>query len=225
MIILGNRFSLLFLKKFLICFLSVFGAMSLVLEALDLFVPDAISVSFGYKGFFAFLIVSSLVSLYKTWPRSRVRVELENPDTCIDIQVGDIFDHNGNIVIGMNDVFDTELGEIINDRSIQGQLLTRKYNINRTLLDEHINSEIVRLGISGEVDLTKTRGKNIRYPIGTTLVIRHGNDYFFCCAYSRMGNDLRVSSNMDLIWHSLENLWVQIKTCGEIGRASCRERV
>jgi hypothetical protein len=127
--------------------------------------------------------------------------------------MGNLFDQKANIVIGMNDVFDTKIGEIIKSNSIQGQFLSIIYKNNYKKLDKDINSSLLLK--SGTKDINKTRGKNIRYPIGTILTLEVGKKKFFCVAYSRMGSNLKAQSNISKLTLSIEKLWEEIRIRGQ----------
>jgi hypothetical protein len=129
------------------------------------------------------------------------------------MKVGDLFQEDAHLVIGLNDVFDTEKGHIIKPASIQGQFLTRIYNDDRLRLDRDIEDAL--RGVSYVQDNQKTQGKNKRYPIGTVATLTVGAKKYFCLAYSRMGNDLRAQSDIKMLSTSLEMLWEEIRVKGQ----------
>ncbi|MBI4067714.1 hypothetical protein HY407_05005, partial [Candidatus Gottesmanbacteria bacterium] len=134
-------------------------------------------------------------------------------DTKIIIKVGDLFNEDGNIVIGMNDVFDTEKGEIIKSNSIQGQFLTKIYNDDRSKLDGDLKNALKKC--IGQPDKEKSKGNKIRYPIGTVATLNAGNKKYFCSAYSYMNNNLQAKSDIGKLVVSLEALWEAIRLKGE----------
>ena len=116
-------------------------------------------------------------------------------------------------MIGTNDVFDTEKGDIIRPSSIQGQFLTKIYNDDRLQLDRDIENAL--RSVSARQDNQKTQGKNKRYPIGTVATLTMGTKKYFCSAYCRMGNNLKAQSDIKKLSTSLEILWEEIRLKGQ----------
>jgi len=199
------------LKKLLSSFFQAFGVLALLLGVLDILFPN--TFNFGFKGIAAFSGVSFLWALFTIIPKRKISRQLSVPDTTITIKVGDLFQEDAHLVIGMNDVFDTEKGHIIKPTSIQGQFLTKMYNDDRTRLDRDIEHAL--RGVSAWQDNQKTQGKNKRYPIGTVATLTVGTKKYFCSAYSRMGSDLKAQSDIKKLSTSLEMLWEEIRVKGQ----------
>ena len=124
------------------------------------------------------------------------------------------------MVIGTNDVFDTQLeDEVISPRSAQGQLLIDVFGGDRDELDRSIDASLV--GQEGIEDFAKAFGKTTRYRIGTVAVIRHARARYFLPAVARMSTDRppNVSS-------SIEDLQVALAKASDLVRdAGQREPV
>ncbi len=199
------------LKKLASSFFQAFGFFALVLGVLDILFPN--TFNYGFKGIAIFSGVSLLWALVTLIPRREISRQLSVPDTKITIKVGDLFREDGNLVIGFNDVFDTEKGNIIKPSSIQGQFLTKIYNDDRIRLDRDI--AVALQGVSGRQDSQKLQGKNKRYPIGTVATLTAGTKKYFLSAYSRMGNNLKAQSDIKKLSASLEMLWEEIRSKGQ----------
>ena len=178
---------------------------------LDILFPN--KLNFGLVGFAFISCVSFLWAIYTIIPAREISRQLSVPDTKIKIKVGDLFREDAHLVIGMNDVFDTEKGDIIKPNSIQGQFLTKIYNNDRSRLDTDIENAL--RGISGKQDNQKSQGKNKRYPIGTVATLTVSTKKYFCSAYSRMGNNLKAQSDIKKLSTSLEMLWEEIRLKGQ----------
>ncbi|MTJ17659.1 hypothetical protein FJR09_01265 [Dolichospermum sp. UHCC 0406] len=87
------------------------------------------------------------------------------------------------IVIGANDVFDTELGEIIKSSSVQGQFLKQIYKGKQDELDVDIETALQEYIGNRNLDPDKKRGKAWRYPIGTTITLGSYEKRYFLTAY------------------------------------------
>jgi hypothetical protein len=165
------------------------------------------------QGYIALLLFSLFLSI--PWWLPRMEGYLLSPDSRIKIKVGDLFDEPGHLVIGTNDVFDTALGEIIKQHSIQGQFLSRIYAGDLRKLDQEIEHALKPLEDARKEDLQKGAGKRWRYPVGTTITLGTINSRYFLTAYGQMGHDLVCGSDADSIWLSLSCLWEEFRQKGQ----------
>ena len=200
------------LKRLGVTFASIFGLIWLFLEPAGLFLPKWLD--WGWSGYSGLASFSVLFAIALSLPRQSVCRSLSSPDSTIEIKVGDLFDELGHLVIGVNDVFDTELGEVIKPSSVQGQFLTRIYYADQQRLDDEIDTALEAFKTGRKWEIGKQKGDSWRYPIGTTLVLGSPNRRYFLNAYGYMGNDLRVKSTADDIWRSLSCLWEQVRLKG-----------
>lgn len=199
-------------KRLGVTFVSIFGLIWLFLEPAGLFLPEWLN--WGWRGYIGLASLSLLCAIALNLPRRSVCRSLSSPDSTIEIKIGDLFDELGHLLIGANDVFDTEPGEIIKPSSVQGQFLTQVYHGDHRRLDAEIDAALEPLKTERKRELNKKKGKVWRYPIGTTLVLGSPDRRYFLNAYGYMGNDLRVNSSADEIWHSLSCLWEQVRLKG-----------
>ncbi len=169
--------------------------------------------SYGWKGWFSIVVVSAIIALFRAWPKTSFSESFTNPDVRIGIKIGNIFDQSGHLVVGFSDTFDTEIGDVVSKDSLQGQFLMSIYENNKNKLDADLDALLQNE--QSEEDSQKTRGKNKRYKIGTVITLSGLNRKFFCCAYSRMGADLKATSDINSLWESLQNLWNKIRIEGE----------
>jgi len=199
-------------KKLGRTFVAIFGLFWLFIEPAGIFWPQWLN--WGLSGYIGLVVFSLLCTILLNLPRISVSRSLSGPDSTIEIKIGDLFDEPGHLVIGTNDVFDTELGEVINPSSVQGQFLTQVYQGDQRRLDADINTALENIRDTGKKDANKKKGKSWRYPIGTTLVLASPDKRYFLTAYGYMRNDLRVKSTADDIWHSLSRLWKEVRLKG-----------
>lgn len=200
------------IRKIILSFVSIFGVIWLLIEPGGLFFPEWLN--WGWRGYIGLAIFSLLLALLLNRPRRSVSRSLSSPDSIVEIKIGDLFDEPEHLVIGANDVFDTELGEVIKPSSVQGQFLNRIYHSDQRQLDADIDSALEPLKNKRKQEINKRKGKNWRYPIGTTIVLGSSQRRYFLTAYGFMSNDLRVKSTADYIWLSLSCLWEQVRLKG-----------
>jgi hypothetical protein len=199
-------------KRLGVTFASIFGLIWLFLEPAGLFVPKWLN--WGWLGYIGLAFFSFLCAIFLNLPRKSVCRSLSSPDSTIEIKVGDLFNESGHLVIGTNDVFDTEPGEVIKSSSVQGQFLKRLYHGDYQHLDADIDLALEAFKGERERESSKQKGRLWRYPIGTTLVLGSADRRYFLNAYGYMRNDLRVKSTADDIWRSLSCLWEQVRLKG-----------
>jgi hypothetical protein len=151
-----------FIKKLLANTLTAFGTIALVCGVLDILWPN--KLNYGWKGLVAYCILSIVYGLIRSLPKQEISRVFSTPDMKVTIRIEDIFHSSSHLVIGMNDVFDTEVGEIICSSSLQAQFMSKIYGNNQSRLDQDLEAALVKY--SGKIDRQKTEGKNKRYPIG-----------------------------------------------------------
>ncbi|MDZ4178943.1 MAG: DUF6430 domain-containing protein [Coriobacteriia bacterium] len=192
-------------------YLVVLGAISLVVELTALFV-DAVG-KLGALGLAGVQALTLVVTMAVFWPRRRVSVVLGGSHTRVSVVVSDILKATGSIVVGSNDAFDTELGEVVRPESLQGQVLVGAFNGDQAALDVAI--EVSLRDVPGHVDAAKSFGKGLRYPIGTVAVVRQGEQRFFLLAFCTMLEQKRVSTNVFELWESLRACWTAVRDSGQ----------
>ena len=162
------------------------------------------------------LLLSVSFGTVRAWPRQRYSRHFPVPDTQISIVVGDLFEQDAHIVIGMSDTFDTETPDIISLHSIQGQFLTRVYNGDLKRLDNDLDSALQgKASVKSEKREDKREGKLNRYATGTVATLASAHHYAFCVAYSKMSNSNVAQSSVSDLWLSLLEVWDVIRAKGQ----------
>lgn len=164
-----------------------------------------------------FLIVTTAVvsvgyGLVRAWPRP-VRQSYSSPSTEIHIVEGDLFEQSGHIVVGMTDTFDTAIPDIIDERSVQAQLLTKVYHRDVLRLDADIVIALVNKSTMTPFSPVEAKaGKQVRYELGTVAVLEPAvRKLYFCLAYTKMSNRNEARGTVDGIWRSLNSLWCEVR--------------
>ena len=138
---------------------------------------------------------------------------LPGSPTRVSVTISDILQQTGSIVVGSNDTFDTDLGEVISPDSLQGQLLVKTFGGEQAALDRAIVESLA--GTTGHHEPAKSFGKQVRYPIGTVAVVQQGARRFFLVAFCRMLDQRRVSADVFELWESLRNCWAKVRDHGQ----------
>ncbi|KUN87313.1 hypothetical protein AQJ64_08195 [Streptomyces griseoruber] len=201
--------------------LVAFGAVSAVVQFVGQLFPDLVR----HPGW----VTAGSVALCLAWglvrarPRSSVRQEFGRPGMTVVVEEGDLFDQPGHLVVGFTDTFDTLVddGFVINDTSVQGQLLARRYEGDAGRLDAELAAALHGVApVVRERARDKPRGKRDRYPIGTVAVLGARPRLVFAVAYSRMGDDCVASSSVQDLWLGLDRLWDAVRRHGQLERVT-----
>jgi hypothetical protein len=189
---------------------EVFGILWLLIEPLALWKPE--NVKWGVNGYAWLTALSVVVALVWAWPKTSITHRIGLSDTAISVRLGNVFDQTGNIIVGVTDVFDTEVGNVIAPASVQGQFQLR-YFPNQHELDRLIDQSLAAK--SFEIDQEKETGKNKRYPLGTVAHIEHGAQRFILLAYSRMSRAGQAQSDICKLTTSLQACWQFLRESGQ----------
>ncbi|MFI1365364.1 macro domain-containing protein [Streptomyces griseochromogenes] len=201
--------------------LAAFGAVSAVVQFVGQLFPGAVSRPGP--------VLAGSVALCLAWglarsrPQSAVRQEFGRPGMTVVVEEGDLFDRPGHLVVGFTDTFDTLVddGVVINDGSVQGQLLARRYAGDARRLDAELSAALDGVApVTRESERDKPRGKRDRYPIGTVAALGNRPQLVFAVAYSRMGNDCVASSSVHDLWFGLDRLWDAVRRHAQLERVT-----
>lgn len=190
--------------------LATFGSLWLVVEPLGLFLPG--KLDWGLTGYIVMLVLSVAVGFYRALPKYEFEHRLGENDVLIRVRTDDVLSASGNLIIGTNDCFDTELGDIISPNSVQGQLLINVFSSNRQELDQAIDTALADVTYS--TDPLKKQGKSNRYALGTIARVKRGNSTYFLLAFCRMTPEFRVETTANELWNALASCWSQVRTYG-----------
>lgn len=197
-------------------FLMAVGAIAGLMQLYDVVDPNRIS-QLGGK---AVLILgvgipSGLIALSRTWPQP-IGQKFSKPRTEIRVVPGDLFQHEGQVLIGMADTFDTQIHapEVIQPSSIQGQFLMKVYNGDKDALDSDLDAALTPISTVGTVEKV---GKTQRFPLGTVAPIRRNGKLYFCMAYTQMDEHNNARATVGGIWNCLGSLWSTVRREGNGG--------
>lgn len=191
--------------------MAAFGGISAVLQ----FVGPLIPRGFPDSGPVAAvsLVACLLWGMSQARSVTRVRQEFRRPDMAIVVEEGDLFDQPAHLVVGFSDTFDTaSAGGVINEASVQAQLLARRYGGDVRRLDAELDAVLGPVEpVAREDRDRKPLGKLVRYPVGTVAVLGTRPRLTFAAAYSRIGNDYVAASSVEDLWFGLNRLWDAVR--------------
>jgi len=187
--------------------LSSFGSLWLIVQVGAFFLGDKSLFINGIKEhWYAFLIIGILIAIVLAKPSLSFERKLINRDISIEIAIGNLFNQKGSLIISSNTTFDTHISkDLISETSTQGQFTKIIYCGNESKLDNEISLELNN--IQPEILLGNRRGKNKKYPIGTTVRLDHQNRIFYLLAIANINEYGVASSTYDDFRQALACLW------------------
>lgn len=213
--ILKDYFQKKRVKNVLSSTLAIIGTLWLVLEISSYCIPE---IQKGYiipLGFWFLIILitaSLIISIILFRPIVQITEKINNRDITISIIIGNFFQQEGDLIIGTNTTFDTDLNEIISEKSIQGQFTKNNFKNKTADLEELIDKNLKPC--DDYVILDNKPGKNKKYPIGKTITIRSNGITAYFLALADINENGVASSSFENIILSLSNLWSYISING-----------
>lgn len=198
-------------RSFFPKFFASLALLWLVVEPIAVFkeVPKS------WYGYVALIVLSFVSAVIWNWPRAIIKHRFKHNDLTVRVLKGDVLSAETNIVIGFCDTFDTEIGKIIKDKSLQGQFQHDLFRGDAATLDGMLGELLESENKFAIHDPDKPHGKQLRFPIGTTLALHQGKQ-FFLLVYATMGNDLAcIPTPAADITTALFKLWDCVRRCGQ----------
>lgn len=197
-------------KRFLLAILFGYATLWTALE--PLFAILEIKTT-GYNCYYliGYLLVSFIIALVIVYPKSKVKFDLNNTNTKVEIEFGDLFTSNGHKVIPVNDFFDSEIGQPVSPVSLHGIFINRVLGGHSQILDSAVSAQLSNSAIG---TVQRIAGKTQKYPLGTTITIPHNNDIYFAFALANSDSNCNASSSPELMMDALNGLWNNIRTNG-----------
>lgn len=199
-------------------FLCVFGAIWLLIEPLSVLWPQPLKwvPGGGPVILLASLGIALFTAIIWVWQESEallsVTHELYGTDVSIEIQVGDIFEMNGALIISTNTTFDTDMSfnpdisdsHLISPASLQGKFTEEYYGGETHLLDLEIEKALKNVA---STPVENPIGKTKRYEIGTVAKVHPQKQSIYLVAIADIDQKGKASSNPEDVLKSLTKLW------------------
>lgn len=136
---------------------------------------------------------------------SKVDILIHHTNTKLVIKFGDLFQEDGFRVIAVSEFFDSELGLPVAEKSLHGIFLRNCFGGHNQSFDEIVERELKNVD---STQINRTRGKNKKYPIGTTALVPINDDRYLCFALCEVDvNTFKVHADVLTLWSALHGLW------------------
>lgn len=192
--------------------LSSFGALWLLVEIIAFFFESTTVPDWLRDHWWWFAIGGGVFAAAKCWPRISVVHKLNGRDVTVEIAVGDLFSFPGALIVGSNTTFDTQLSpNLIAKNSIQGTF-TEKYYSGGAQLDNELAAGLG--GVESNHLQGQREGKDLRYPIGTTVRLNPRGRTAYFVAIADINEHGVAESSFEYLQVSLAELWVYVGSRG-----------
>ena len=183
--------------------LSIFGALYLLIEALDFFDVYTRDQYASYA-FLLVLLFSAFAALVLHRPIRSIVVPLAGSDFSVEVRIGDLFEASGAVMICTNTDFECDVaGGKIATASIQGQFTARYYTGDQDKLIKEIKKGLKILG-------------KAPYPMGTTVAVNtHGKTFYFV-AMAELNEQGTASTTPQQVNLAMDGLWSFVRESGEL---------
>ncbi|WP_234122562.1 macro domain-containing protein [Clostridium hydrogenum] len=130
-----------------------------------------------------FILVNSIIAYIMSLPKSKVTLN-SSKKVKTNIFFGDLFQAKTNIVIPVNEYFDTLVdNKIITESSVHGSFINSVFGSNVKELNNIIEKKLQ--GIQGVENSSRQVENKIKYPLGTTIVIEYNGKRYFLVVLSK----------------------------------------
>lgn len=188
-------------------FLASFSVLWTIVQALTYFVPD-LDLS-GIPSLAVLVVVGVIYAATKIRRPASVRFNISHTNTEIEIKFSDLFEEEGVKAIPVNDFFDSQIGSTVSDRSLHGIFLSKCFGGHPQAYDKVIQDNLAEIAYE---TVSRTAGKDRKYPIGTTASVPVNADRYLCFALSR--TDLATSkaeADVSTLWQALKGLYCKAR--------------
>lgn len=199
-------------------FLAFLGAFWLLIEITSFFWEWFNKFSNKNLVLFIIILILTLILVIKNnYPKKVISREFKNLNNIIvKIEIGELLNKEGNIIIGSSDFFDTTTNSTT---SIKRQIIDKYFNGAIQSLDNQIETSLQSQNIHGTQVLPadKPNGKRVRYEIGDTAyftIPSNTNIQVFISAICKViykGGVKSKEADIKMLTDALEKIWITIK--------------
>ena len=193
--------------RFMVSIFLTYSVLWTVIESATFFIS-----AFSLKGVIPYLAMvggSVVVGVYRSIQPRQIQLKIGSTDTVITVSFGDLFISSAYKIIPVNEFFDTDLGEPVSSKSIHGMFISKCFGGHGASLNALVEQSLK--GSSYET-VERSKGREKRYPIGTTAVVPVNEDRYYLVALSKTDvGTLKASADIPELWAALVGLWDQVR--------------
>ncbi|HEX3919863.1 MAG TPA: macro domain-containing protein [Caulobacteraceae bacterium] len=115
---------------------------------------------------------------------THVTFKVPTTDTKITLKYGDLFAEDANLLIGVSEFFDGELGAPVSKASLHGQFIIRNFGGSAVAFRAAVDPALAANGVAPMATARPVQPSSA-YPIGTTIRVSNGAHSAFLMAMAR----------------------------------------
>jgi hypothetical protein len=177
---------------------TIFSIFSIFLD-----IPSSCKKTAGCVIFVVLLIVYFFLWL---WMNNKKAMSLKIGNTTVSITSGDIFAQEGFKVIAFNEYFDTIVGDIVSENTLNG-IFIKKNVSDFANLDKQIASDDHLMHRRTDINNTRKAGNKQKYKLGS--IFKYSNDYLLA-AFAKFNEDNEANIAIPDYMHFLLDFWHEI---------------
>lgn len=188
-----------------------FSVLFTIIEGINQFFPG-VKVE-GSLAFTAIIFMSVGFGLKKVWKPSRIKINVANSDTTIEVLFGDLFVQDGVRAIAANEFFDSELGKSVSEKSLHGLFLNKCFGGYPQPFDKQVSEQLANEPYE---EISRSEGKAKKYKIGTTAMLNADKDQYlvFALTHTNVTNCM-ATADVTMMWVALHHVWQRARAeCG-----------
>lgn len=196
-------------------FLSMLGVLLTIAECIQWMFNSNIIYEWMHKYVLWIIVGFGLVSFLINKVRLKYEYLLKGSDIKLTLQVADVLNNKGAVVIPTNTTFDTLMeDEFISVNSVQGQFQKNYFEHNLHTLDDLLEKGLQDIHYE-TVDRVGTKKK--RYPLGTISKVSFNDVHYYFVAIADINEYGKpINTSFQNIQIALECLWNQLEIRGHI---------
>jgi hypothetical protein len=153
----------------------------------------------------AYLVAAGLLALIgfvsAIYEPRQVSFTIPNTGTTLTLKFSDIFEEVSDWIVGVNEFFDSTLGDIVAASSLHGQVISQVYSGNAQSFRDDVDHALA--GYTGTTE-ARAKGHPVRYPLGTIAIIKRGPHKVYLVAITKTDVvTYRAYSNVPILWDAL----------------------
>lgn len=200
------------MKEFLRHFISMLATLSSVATLLSFSTGWQVRAGSIWIPIFLVVLILLICGFYASWQtRKKKKITLDiNTSLKLTIQEANIFEQNGIIVIGVNEYFDTHVGDgIVSEKTLHGIFITKYYKDHLTDLDRGISESLQKQSIKplqSDCHRRHNSGKTDKYDLGTCAMVYDGGKKYVLVALTHFDENDRANMTRAELNHVLGEL-------------------
>lgn len=196
-------------QRFLVATFMAFGISWTIIESLDFLSIYKMKEESKFTVFVLMILISCVYGTYRSYHKRSIRFKIKTTNSFVTILCGDIFETEGKKVIPVNEFFDSQLGDLVAESSVHGQLIVRNFGNNYSFLDQLVAKDLA--GNQHEV-VKRKKGNTKKFPIGTTAIVCPQHEDFFLVALCHTDlQTLKAYAGVPELWKALSDLWEHMR--------------